>query len=62
MSFLLITRMWSTRQWVWCSLFGTRLALLGDGVSTKRGKYSVEPEAYKERMEAIQNVLLLQMT
>lgn len=46
----------------WCSLFGTRLALLGDGVSTKRGKYSVEPEAYKERMEAIQNVLLLQIT
>eukprot|EP00731_Ephydatia_muelleri_P030884 Em0022g398a len=31
------------------------LALLGDGVSSKRGKYSVEPEAYKERMEAIQN-------
>ena len=35
---------------------GARLALLGEGVASKRGKCSVEPEAHRGRMEAIQNV------
>ena len=38
---------------------GVRLALLGKGVASKRGKYSVEPEAHKGRMEAIHNVCVV---